>query len=137
MKKQKTNKLCECGCGVPVTINKYRPRRFIVGHYWRKKREIIPCACGCGNTRISLDNDGQPRKFINGHQCRGRHYTMSEETKRKISASNMGRASPPRDGKNNGMWNKRHSEATKQKISLSMKRRWKIRKSVPNQHGKL
>ena len=127
-KKKPNPKLCECGCGKPVTIYKYQPRRFIVGHYWRKKREIINCACGCGNTRLNYDKDGRPRRFINGHVTRGRHYKMSEEHKRAISLGNMGRETPPRAGELNGMWNKKHSSLTKQKISLALIKSWKQKK---------
>jgi hypothetical protein len=30
-------KLCECGCGSPVTQHRYQPRRFLLGHSRRGK----------------------------------------------------------------------------------------------------
>jgi NUMOD3 motif-containing protein len=65
--------------------------------------------------------------------CKGRHH--SEETKAKISAANIGHYNPPRDGKNNGMWNRKHSATTKQKIALALKIVWIKRKKNPNLIG--
>ncbi len=33
-------KLCECGCGKPVTIYYGKPRRFINGHFWMGKKRL-------------------------------------------------------------------------------------------------
>ena len=54
---------------------------------------------------------------------KGKH--LSQETRAKISASNMGRDSPPRAGALNGMYGKQHSTQTKLKISAAMTRFWK------------
>jgi hypothetical protein len=54
---------------------------------------------------------------------KGKHH--SQETRAKISASNMGRDSLPRAGALNGMYGKQHSTQTKLKISAAMTRFWK------------
>lgn len=40
----------------------------------RKPRSAIACACGCGTTLIGIDHKGRDRKFIRGHNQRGRHW---------------------------------------------------------------
>ena len=44
---------CACGCGAPTTYHKGKYSTWLVGHFTRKKREIISCACGCGTKMIS------------------------------------------------------------------------------------
>ena len=68
-------KFCECGCGQEVTVNKYRPRRFVNGHQNR--------------SRISKRKGKQfwkgkeyPRPML------GKHH--SEETKKRISEAKKG-----------------------------------------------
>lgn len=116
--KQQVTITCQCGCNLSVTIDKYLPR-FIKGHHNRKKRELVFCSCGCGIKRISIPTSTIPRRYIVGHQRRGR--TNSEETRAKISASNMGKTGLPRDGKNNAMYGRKHSAETKRKMSEGMK----------------
>ena len=36
---------------------------------------VIPCRCGCGQTLPHYDEDGRPRRFLAGHQWRGRKRT--------------------------------------------------------------
>lgn len=40
----------------------------------RKPRETISCACGCGELIETPDEKGRSRKFIRGHNQRGRHW---------------------------------------------------------------
>ena len=54
---------------------------------------------------------------------KGKHH--SQETRTKISASNMDRDSLPKVGALNGMYDKQHSTQTKLKISAAMTRFWK------------
>ena len=88
------------------------------------KQETIICKCGCGKTRPRFDKQGKERRYIYRHfhhtlesrrkiseSQKGRKLT--EEQRRKISLSNMGRAPT-----NKGI---AHSEATKKKISESLK----------------
>ena len=49
---------------------------------------LIPCACGCGLLIESKDKWGRYRRFVIGHNMRGR--VVSEETKRKLSESHKG-----------------------------------------------
>lgn len=53
---------------------------------YRLNRELtyplIPCACKCGGLIPAMDGDGQQRRFIDGHQSRGR--ICSDTTKAKI-----------------------------------------------------
>jgi len=40
----------------------------------RPPQETIFCACGCGQTLEKYDNNGRARRFIYGHQVRGRKF---------------------------------------------------------------
>jgi len=40
----------------------------------RIKREIINCACGCGQKLENRDSKGRIRSFIQGHNNRGKHW---------------------------------------------------------------
>ena len=82
------------------------------------KRSDPPlCACGCGESVKWSKKENKWRKYINGHQNRGRRIT--EETKRKISIANTGRrfteevrkkVSIAKMGKNNPMYGRKHSK---------------------------
>lgn len=45
----------------------------------RIPRVEIECACGCGQTLITPtpDRHARPRRFVNGHNQQGRHWTVS------------------------------------------------------------
>lgn len=89
-----TDRLCECGCGEPLTGADRRerpPQRFVVGHQSRLRcvpLKVYPpsdipaglCQCGCGeSTPIAAGTDrrrgwikGQPIRFVDGHNKRGK-----------------------------------------------------------------
>jgi hypothetical protein len=69
-------RICQCGCGEPIPPNrwhKYRPPRFINGHYHRWQQANRPpdsawrvppgtlCACGCGEPIAEFHPGGRPR----------------------------------------------------------------------------
>lgn len=83
--------------------------------------KLIPCACGCGETRLQYDERGRFKTFIKGHSNRGKTFSdeqrkkaseshrgkkLSEETRRKISLANKGEKNP--------MFGKHHTEKVKQ-----------------------
>ena len=83
--------LCACGCGArtPWSPNlRYQNQKrkgFIKGHGQRAKLvEAQACACGCG--QMTTVYQGHVRRFITGHNARGRLFAHSEETKEKIRA---------------------------------------------------
>lgn len=80
-------RLCECGCGeyLPVTPNRHRASAYIRGHSRRLNLEVPLCACGCGE-KVAVHH-GRPRRFVSGHNARGRSYVPSEEAKAKIRAA--------------------------------------------------
>lgn len=43
-----------------------------------KKRISILCECGCGGEFITPDKKGRDKRFIVGHQGRGRHWKWSK-----------------------------------------------------------
>lgn len=47
-------------------------RRYIASI--RKERKVVLCACGCGTLMESVDSKGRERKFIHGHNQRGRKW---------------------------------------------------------------
>lgn len=53
-----------------------------------ERGEVVVCACGCGGTTNRWGKDGYEKKYINGHQCRGRK--MSKEAIRKMAARKKG-----------------------------------------------
>lgn len=85
MSSDSTAKLCECGCGEPVTVYKGTPRRFRSGHNKSSlglvRTRVDPpnpsgiCMCGCGQpapiaTKTSTywgKMKGHPQKYIKGH----------------------------------------------------------------------
>lgn len=118
-------KYCECGCGQETKLYRGKPQRFIQGHEnigrtpWMKGRNhtdetklrmreshrnrrplYMPTLCGCGCGEITKPK----RRFINGHQNRGR--IPSEDIRCKYSESHTGN---------------RHTEETKLKISAAFK----------------
>lgn len=44
-----------------------RARRF--------RRSLIPCGCGCGEQIEDLDDRARPRRFVPGHNQRGRRWS--------------------------------------------------------------
>lgn len=41
---------------------------------------LIDCACNCGGKLHSISTSGKPQRFINGHNGRGKHYHLGEES---------------------------------------------------------
>ena len=105
---QSKMKLCECGCGKYV---KNEGSRFCQGHNSRSKDETISgihrvpvkfhlCECGCGQIINSRN------RFVSHH-----HYT--EETRRKMSLSMM--------GKNNGKSHPQTKESNEKRSKAILK----------------
>lgn len=40
----------------------------------KKKRELVPCACGCGEMIISVDSKGRDRRYAHGHNQKGKNW---------------------------------------------------------------
>lgn len=85
-----------------------------------RKNPLIECACGCGHLRPKYNKSGEQRKFIHGHQNRGRK--LSEETrgkmrKRTFSEEHRRKISESKKGEKNPMFNKHHTEEAKKKIA--------------------
>ena len=57
-----------------------------------KTQEIIECACGCGKQLLKYDGKWRSKRFINGHQGRGRKQT--EEHIRKRASQMQGSDHP-------------------------------------------
>ena len=55
-----------------------------------KKRELIYCKCGCGETLIGMDSKGRNRKFIHGHN-KGHNMPHSKETADKMRILRLGK----------------------------------------------
>jgi hypothetical protein len=118
MELSEEKRFCECGCGGEVTRSKLAPHnwnRFISKHqkrtkkYWGIRDELQNpklCECGCGEELIRTSNQLHEKRFIHGHQCKGKTHATSEETKRKIGESNRGKV---------------RSEETKRKLSEAHK----------------
>lgn len=66
----------------------------------RKLRNLIQCACGCGQNLISVDKKGRDRKFIHGHNARSKHWYWPEASKEKLSATLVG----AKQGEENPHW---------------------------------
>lgn len=45
----------------------------------KKSREPIPCACGCGQTIPQHDRKGRARKYVHGHNNRGKTWEWGED----------------------------------------------------------
>lgn len=87
--KNKTPKLCDCGCG-KITFSA-KCLRGHSGHKWVKQVKenyLIECACGCGEKFMKYDKYRNPaRQFIHGHNYNsGRYvgYFYSEKNKKNI-----------------------------------------------------
>lgn len=71
---------CKCGCGKTCPkYSKHRPNQiaqYIHGHNTPKsdkdRNELIVCECGCGETRSKYDQHLVERKYIVGHNQRGK-----------------------------------------------------------------
>lgn len=82
------------------------------------ENEYRLCECGCGTEILKYDNYGRLRHFVNGHQNIGRVWT--QEHKDKIS----------RTEKLTG--GRKHTYETRLKISKSMKRYWRKKRTTQN-----
>ena len=40
----------------------------------KRPRKAVVCACGCGKTLINIDNKGRERRYVSGHNQRGKHW---------------------------------------------------------------
>ena len=49
--------------------------------------DVIPCACGCGQTLTALDSRGRPRNYIPGHYWRGRERPARRKERPTWSAA--------------------------------------------------
>jgi Zn-finger protein len=77
--------------------------------YDKKRRMIsnslIPCACGCNQTLLKYDRDGNEKKYVHGHANRGKKHSsqsielmkikhkgkiLSDATKKKLSIAHKG-----------------------------------------------
>lgn len=50
----------------------------------RIERKEISCACGCGETFISPDTKGRARKFIHGHNAKGKNWRWSKNVEQMV-----------------------------------------------------
>lgn len=50
--------------------------------------KLIECACGCGQLISPTDNRRRPRRFIRGHNWRGKKRTEKTKTKIKKTLAN-------------------------------------------------
>ncbi len=77
---------------------------------------MIPCECECecGTLIPEFDSRGRRRRFVNGHNGRGK--TPSDATRQKLSIINS--------GENNPNYGKHHSPETKQKMSKIRKKKY-------------
>ena len=76
-------KLCECGCGKPITRGKNYPynwNRYIHGH------------SGKGSMKGWHHSEETKRKISKAMM--GKHWNLSEETKRKMSEAKKGKPNP-------------------------------------------
>lgn len=47
--------------------------------------KIVKCACGCGEETMDRDCRNRPRRFVNGHQSRGRNNWWSSKPIGKVN----------------------------------------------------
>ena len=94
--------------------------------------DLPVCECGCG-TPVNWYK-GKPRRFVSGHNAKGRVSPFSgckhtREGRRKISAGLMGhkhseetkrKLSETKMGEKNPNWGKAHSEETRRKITEAL-----------------
>lgn len=130
--------LCKCGCNKRVSKLK---NKYIWGHFPKPGRNRLPrkirfCKCGCEQTFECKINSN--KKYILGHQGRGKPSGMlgkhhSEETRRKMGEAQKKRFENPENrpnckGVNNPFYGRHHTKKTKKKIGESRKIRREIRK---------
>ncbi len=95
------------------------------------KTELVYCVCGCGLLRSRIDSQDRVRRFIHWHSknALGHQFKASEETKRRMSKSQIGRKlseetrrkiSEQHKGENNHNYGNHLSNKIKRKISLSL-----------------
>lgn len=59
----------------PVEEKARMQERFITAAKNRRlERKEVPCACGCKKTILNRDSKGRLRKFLAGHNQRGKHW---------------------------------------------------------------
>lgn len=46
----------------------------------KKSRDPIPCACGCGQMVAHHDNKGRAKKYVHGHNNRGKTWEWGEKS---------------------------------------------------------
>lgn len=64
--------------------------------YKKVMQEIIPCACGCGESLEKYDSRKRERSYIKGHAMKGRkRQPFTDEWKRKQSEAHKGINSGP------------------------------------------
>jgi hypothetical protein len=73
----------------------------------RMNKNKSKCACGCRQFAK------KGNRFILGHTWKGKHWTLSKKTKKKMSLARKGKYK----GKNHPMWGKHRSKETKEKLS--------------------
>lgn len=95
-------KLCECGCGEAVGINKQtrKVNRFLPSHHFRntgpRRRKLgKPCECGCGGlTKINWSGK-KANRFIHNHHEGMTGHKHSTKTRAQMSKSHTGKKLPP------------------------------------------
>lgn len=62
------------------------------------KIKAVPCACGCGETLIPVDDDSRPRRYLVGHVNRGRQRRCPDhaKVKRALAGTTPKSATTPR-----------------------------------------
>jgi hypothetical protein len=63
-------------------VNEFNSKRYNhiaelgkkTGGYNKLPRKIIECACGCGKMLENVDNHGRTRRYITGHNNRGKNW---------------------------------------------------------------
>lgn len=66
----------------------------------RIERNIIKCACGCGQELEDRDNKGRLRRYIHGHNATNQHWNWTDVSKQNASDIHRGK----HKGSNNGRW---------------------------------
>jgi hypothetical protein len=73
-------------------------KSFNKKRYSQQITRLSECECECGCKRLTSLFRGKPQRFVKGHGSRGsnnynygKHWKMSEDTKRKIGIANIGK----------------------------------------------